>query len=497
MAATELPTSARQDDRVWRGKYRDLCRELDTAKADWADQERTYRQALLKFLQGVDTNAEVAAPLRELRAALRADRPVDRALLARAAELSPEPASGASEPAREPWAALLELLDTLNLPVEYGFELQQLRGRCQPGGDRHGWLVRCAALLNDVAVSHHADPCPTLLALLDLLPTPAPLAPQSEVLRDALAARRLTEPVEETARYLKLLQAFLRQTPLTVSEYLGDARRHLAAVEGGLRTALHDSRAAAARAEREATALDAELAELAGTVEPANTVNSLLPVATRLRALRGAFADYRAAERAQRHAYEDRIAELAAQVVAIADESARLRETLLAEHQKAYRDPLTQLPNRLAYDERLQLEWARAGRRQGDLSLAVFDIDHFKRINDTLGHPVGDQVLRHVAALWLRRVRETDLLARIGGEEFALLLPDTALATAQKVCEELRAQLARVAFQFQGQPVPVSVSVGLTARAAGDTADGCFARADRALYSAKAQGRNRLVVAVD
>lgn len=141
----------------------------------------------------------------------------------------------------------------------------------------------------------------------------------------------------------------------------------------------------------------------------------------------------------------------------------------------------------------LERELARAQRHQRPLTLAIIDLDHFKRVNDQLGHPVGDMVLRQFGAILRQHVRADDLPARIGGEEFAVLLPETDLDHARDYAERLRETVAAASFDTAGQQLQVTVSIGLALIAEGRDSVGTLMRsADRGLYRAKSQGRNRV-----
>lgn len=169
-----------------------------------------------------------------------------------------------------------------------------------------------------------------------------------------------------------------------------------------------------------------------------------------------------------------------------------LQGTLDEQRRKALLDSLTGLPNRAAWNERLDLEVARWQRHGGDLLLAVLDIDHFKRINDTFGHMAGDRVLKIVAGKWQRRLRKTDFLARFGGEEFVLLMPATPPEAGHQLLDSLRRSIEDIPFHFKGERIRVTVSAGVTAFSGKDDGETAFERADRALYQAKGNGRNRV-----
>lgn len=158
----------------------------------------------------------------------------------------------------------------------------------------------------------------------------------------------------------------------------------------------------------------------------------------------------------------------------------------------AHTDALTGLFNRRAYDQHLAREWRRVQRNGAFLSVLLIDADHFKAVNDQHGHAVGDQVLQVLAGLLQDGAREIDVAARIGGEEFAVLLADTDAASAVRVAERIRRQIA----QAEAMPVAgVTVSIGVATLRAGEPPEGLQHRADQALYMAKSQGRDRVVSA--
>jgi two-component system, cell cycle response regulator len=158
----------------------------------------------------------------------------------------------------------------------------------------------------------------------------------------------------------------------------------------------------------------------------------------------------------------------------------------------AEEDPLTGLANRGAFAAALAREVARARRHGGPLALAILDVDHFKRVNDGFGHRAGDHVLRELAQALRPLVRQEQLLARYGGEELALVLPDVPLEKAVRFAEKARALVEERAFEFQGARIPVTVSIGVAALAPGEDGDALVARADARLYDAKGGGRNRV-----
>ena len=159
----------------------------------------------------------------------------------------------------------------------------------------------------------------------------------------------------------------------------------------------------------------------------------------------------------------------------------------------AMTDPLTGLYNRRAFRAAIERRLARPGALPGDC-LAMLDIDHFKIVNDSFGHPVGDEVLRGFARIARRIVREHDLIARVGGEEFAIHFPDTSVEQAMLICERLRAEIGRASLVASSPFVQVTVSGGV-APLGRDGLQHAFETADLALYSAKRKGRDQLAIA--
>lgn len=164
--------------------------------------------------------------------------------------------------------------------------------------------------------------------------------------------------------------------------------------------------------------------------------------------------------------------------------------------QLAQTDPLTQLLNRRALTERITAEMERALRYDSTLALLMIDLDHFKRVNDTYGHLVGDDVLRDVAKLLVDTIRVSDIVARYGGEEFLVLLPETDDAGAESFADRIRAAVEEHDFTDSGEHPQLrltsSIGVAMYPAARIESVEDLFARADAALYRAKADGRNRV-----
>lgn len=166
--------------------------------------------------------------------------------------------------------------------------------------------------------------------------------------------------------------------------------------------------------------------------------------------------------------------------------------------QESITDPLTGIFNRRHLDRRLQEEVLRCQRYNLLLAVLLVDIDHFKRVNDTWGHQVGDLVLKHVARLFIEVLRQTDMVARFGGEEFVILLPHTPEAESYRLAERLRKTVESTPLQFMSDgtlaEIRLTISIGSAClQPDSDSAFDLLERADKAMYRAKNEGRNRVV----
>jgi len=158
------------------------------------------------------------------------------------------------------------------------------------------------------------------------------------------------------------------------------------------------------------------------------------------------------------------------------------------------RDGLTGLYNHRYFMEALEREMLRADRYETSLVLCMMDLDHFKKINDTLGHQAGDMVLSEFGRILKESIRQSDLVCRYGGEEFAVILPDTDIKNAVDVCERFREKLAERMFEFNSSQFKITVSIGVASlgKSKAKSFDELVRMADQALYQAKERGRNRV-----
>ncbi len=189
---------------------------------------------------------------------------------------------------------------------------------------------------------------------------------------------------------------------------------------------------------------------------------------------------------------QQRATEMRARITELEQETSELQQRVEVEKRNAMLDALTQVPNRLGWEQRIKEELQRWQQFPQATCLLTWDIDHFKRINDSYGHTAGDKVLNIVAGRLAKGLRSNDFLARYGGEEFVMILPATTLEKGAALANAIREAVAKIGFHFSGKAVVITISCGLTLLCEGDTVTSAFERADKALYQAKQNGRNQV-----
>ncbi|MGY2269889.1 MULTISPECIES: diguanylate cyclase [Pseudomonas] len=337
----------------------------------------------------------------------------------------------------------------------------------------------------------------TLLGLLDELSLPERHRPQAEAMRERLAHGlnwyELLPILDDLA---VLMLAITDSGQHEFEAYLKQLNERLEAFQGHLQVA-SDGHADSRSAARE---LDTQIREqvdgLQSSVQEAADLDSLKHVLeSHLEGLLGTMDEHQQQRDLREQETAARLKGLAERVANMEQEAQGYREHLEVQRQKALIDPLTGLPNRAAWSERLDQEVNTWHQRGNNLSLAMLDLDHFKRINDGYGHLAGDKVLKIIANVLRKRLRSTDFIARFGGEEFVLLMPNSSLADALAAGEVLRAAIEACPFHFKGEPVTITVSMGVAQFQPGERSDLALKRADEALYRAKAAGRNQVQAA--
>ncbi|MFG6204416.1 GGDEF domain-containing protein [Pseudomonas retamae] len=342
------------------------------------------------------------------------------------------------------------------------------------------------------SVARHIED--TLIGLLDDLTLPERHRPQAEAMRDRLKhGLNWYELIPILDDLATLMLAITDSGQHEFEAYLQQLNERLEAFQSNLQAASegHADNSSAARA------MDTQIREqvdgLQTSVQEAADLDDLKQVLeNHLEGLLGTMDQHRQQRDAREQEVAARLKGLSERVAHMEQEALGFREHLEEQRQKALIDPLTGLPNRAAWSERLEHEIKQWQQHGNTLSLAMLDLDHFKRINDSYGHLAGDKVLKIIATVLRKRLRGSDFIARFGGEEFVLLLPATPPAVGAKLLEGLRAAVEACPFHFKGERVTITISMGLASFRAGEHSDLVLKRADQALYRAKNAGRNRV-----
>lgn len=189
-----------------------------------------------------------------------------------------------------------------------------------------------------------------------------------------------------------------------------------------------------------------------------------------------------------------RMVEMAQQISDLKQEAGHFQQQLSTQNDKLFVDGLTKIYNRAGMDQRLEVEYRQWLRDDKPLCIAMLDIDYFKDINDKYGHLAGDKALRLIAKTLQKSLRESDFVARFGGEEFVVLLNNVSQENLEKPLQKLREQVKNIPFRFKEEPVTITISLGATLFKQGDSIHSALERADQALYRAKHAGRDQIVM---
>ncbi|AZD51921.1 diguanylate cyclase [Pseudomonas chlororaphis subsp. aurantiaca] len=334
----------------------------------------------------------------------------------------------------------------------------------------------------------------TLLGLLDDLSLPERHRPQAESMRDRLQHGlnwyELLPILDDLA---VLMLAITDSGQHEFEAYLKRLNERLESFQSNLQAASEGHADSSSAAREMDTQIREQVDGLQSSVQEAADLDDLKQVLeSHLEGLLGTMDHHQKQRDEREKEVAARLQSLAERVSSMEQEAQGYREHLEEQRQKALIDPLTGLPNRAAWSERLEHEVAQWQQHGNTLLLAMLDLDHFKRINDNYGHLAGDKVLKIIAGVLRKRLRGSDFIARFGGEEFVLLIPNTSWPVGARLAETLRAAIEACPFHFKGERVTITMSIGMSAFKPGERSDLVLKRADQALYRAKEAGRNRV-----
>jgi diguanylate cyclase len=313
--------------------------------------------------------------------------------------------------------------------------------------------------------------------------------------RESLNMREMAELLERVTRFATEQRAQVQREKLELENLVQQMASRLEEITSHITGELAERNAVQEDSKQLSLLVTDEVEQIRITAAGAPDLPTLRQqLHTRLEAISSHLTDFRSREDTRVRQYRERVQNMRTRISVLERESRSLQESLREEQRLAMIDALTGIPNRAAYDDRIEQEFKRWKRFERPVSILAWDIDRFKAINDAYGHKAGDKVLRVIGQHLARHVRDTDFVARYGGEEFVMLLVGTAAEEARVVADKIRMEIAQLGFHFHDHPVAVTASCGITAFAGADSPDTIFDRADRALYKAKEAGRNCCVV---
>ena len=350
------------------------------------------------------------------------------------------------------------------------------------------------------AIANHAEP--VLLRILENISVTEKSIPLASKIRAKISTGlNWYEFVAVLEDIYSLITAAMEQERTEFQRFLNELNESLGQVQEyvafskGQENASRDSERALDDAVR------TQISGIAETVQVAEDIGELKSaVQGQLTTILSSMDQFKAVKSAQQEGASEHTRALEQRLHAMEQESKELRLHLAEQEQMASRDALTELPNRAAYDKRVLSEfvqWRNSLAQDSgySLCLAVCDVDHFKRVNDTYGHLAGDKVLKIIAKAISSRLRKTDFVARYGGEEFAIIMPSTSLEDAEPLLNSVRQKIEKCPFHFKETQVQITMSFGLSSFEELDTPDKVFERSDKALYRAKESGRNKVCLA--
>jgi diguanylate cyclase len=373
-------------------------------------------------------------------------------------------------------------------------------------------LTRLAESLTTAVVAVDAvSPVPTITlpptdtqtraairSLLDRLPvgegdrsaTQALIAELSSAKNDAALAAILTRAADLIHEHSE----HLARERLQTAAILSDVTKRLEEMTAFIAESNHENRSRFDDTQSHSDTVMSQVRELTDEVSGAAELGLLQSlVSVRLERMAKYVSDYRVREQQRSLEFSGRAERMRARIADLERETLELHSKLASEKQDARLDPLTGVANRKSFEERFAQEIARKPRADVPMAMLLWDIDSFKFINDSYGHRAGDRVLQSVAACFMAAVRSGDFVARIGGEEFVVLLNGLKLKDALHIANQVRSAVEALRFHFRGTPVRVTVSCGVTELQDHDAVESAFDRADSALYRAKHGGRNLCV----
>ncbi len=494
----------------WKYKYLDALEQIEQNERRFAHAEQVLRRGMGRLAIGCHGHsAELDQKLDMLRSELSGASNLEDVsdLIDEIGEqLRGLDAHFTSPNMVSPSEVLLALLDLVSISPEQSVHKQELRQKLQAAGgvDFDACVSEVGRLINERGISSahvladaNRQVQDALLEMLECLSFPESFVGRVKDIKSLLVAAgsdQVESAVKNVTRLVADMRGFLEAEKRALEIFLHQLSTRLSEFDSFLVGVDNDQQVSLENSRKLNMAVSEEISGLQTAMDEENNIDEMKrKIQIRVDMIRHHVKARRDHDEERKSQLEQQLKQLGQRLQQMEEETDSLRQRLAEERQQAQVDPLTELPNRLAYELRIVQEFERWQRYQHPLSILLLDVDRFKSINDTYGHKAGDKALTVIARTIAEHVRGTDFCARIGGEEFLLLLPETSLNEAVNVGEKLRQSVEACHFAFKGSRVPVTISAGVSEFRGGDGIDDVFTRADEALYQAKNGGRNQVV----
>ncbi len=339
-----------------------------------------------------------------------------------------------------------------------------------------------------------------LIRLLEKLTFPEDMYEELEAIKQRIQEKNATHDwkqiLKDVAQLVNALRDQMQEEKQEFESFLEQITSRLIEMDGFLSVENASLNEAAKAGDDFDVAVSAQVKEIHDDMNMADDLYDLkTKVHKRLNVVSDHIKQYRINEQDRYTSAQQNVENMQSRLKLLEQESEDLKKLIVEKNREAMFDVLTEIPNRLAYEKKALEEIARCNRFSTPLSMVVWDVDLFKKVNDTYGHKVGDKVLRSIAQLLNERMRETDFIARYGGEEFVMFLPGADEDNALEIAEVLREKISRCKFKHHDEVLNITVSCGISVFHKNDSHEIMFERADKALYEAKRRGRNRCLTA--
>lgn len=498
----------------WKNKYQTIIHELESKEKTWGDLETLLRKAIGRLsIAGLGIDAKLDTQLKGIRLISRNknDDELATALdsLSDALNNIDDQDPNANNTMRDELATIndvmSQLLTLLAPPKQHVPTFERIKSHLPPK-NTDSILNELANELNLIMASPASTDTQTdiqnidevILGLLDRLSIVPGMSQKAKniqmTIRSGLNAEQWPIILDNIAEEVSTALQLINDEKSELENFIAQVTEQLVEITGYISEDQKDQKSGLSDAHSFHQQMNDEVIKMHENVRSASNIDALKQTLdSNIISLKDNIAGYLTKGKQRFSAAETRNKALSAQVDSMEKETQDLKQRLNENKKKLFFDTLTGIHNRMAYNDQIKKLLARWQRYAEHFSYAIIDIDHFKKVNDTYGHNTGDKVLKLVANIMQKNIRESDTLFRIGGEEFVLILPNTKIEQAAPTIEKIRNAVSSSGFRFKDDKVVIHISAGLTEVNDSDTVDSLFERADKGLYQAKETGRNKLV----